>query len=1407
MTPEERLRQQQQADDPLANALRRLDDPLDQALAKIGPPSTTSPVRGFAGTIVSAIAPVTEFLSRPQYASAAFFDGMMDKSKSMLDVMSDTFGELIDPKLKMSYSDIIRKRAPEFARNNPKATSVIGFLGDVALDPTSYLGVGLAGKGIKVGGKVLTEAGVALRTSMIEKLTGKEIITAIDTGIKTELFKAGQKGVEATVKTLKPGDIARDVINISREFGDELQAIGVDVSKENLRKIAFRELGIESIPKPRIIVPNPFRTKDAGRVVEDAVDDIASELEKAIKKGSDLPMPTAPASGTRVSGGYSVPGKVTTEQVLEPVRYGSSTTTYKLRDVDKYTPYKPSGGKKVSELKRLPKGSEVYSPPGGLEGRFPINEDVKRYASQVVEQKVAQIKPGLKNATPEQIDKLKDVIKGHVDTYVDGVNLAITEGKSIRTVKTQFMNKLNKRINSSLKDAFPEKPVPPTTPFLMTDDLPFERLMPPPGGIHLPQGKVPFTGVEYSQGVVRKLAVEEVTEKVEERISRLVNLDPVSAKALLKEPKITINANIPFTKMNVELLNLTGIAPLKRSIEFVSKLNDLVISKNIPVISQTAAFARNSARFGAAAVTGVKEIAAGMFVRPQDEPFRKIIKQLENSLDYTEGQVLRETKRLFDGMNDERRETLTQILRDIDDKTRMVELTENRVMTQGEADSIFQEAIQNAKVKLDKPGVLTGKTDLGITNQEMSILAGLKHEYATVASLEMEANLLKTEIRNYHPRYYDSIEDPKDMIAITQFKYGLSTELTSSQSRKYITSQEAVAAGLIPEMDAAMIYATRVTASRRALAKKQFFDNLGEAFGMDIKSQNDLTKLLGLPNGRRYLNDIKLLGESVYPTGMNTTTKAFMKVMDTFTGMYRFGATVLKPSFAPKQAVSNTAQMMLELGLKGGKTFDPRAMTDAVMLLFDFYRGAKPGKLPPTVGNFINKFIGKGEQGADAVMAGRLAMSNLLGEEQLMDVAKEFKLINAFGTQYSGEDLVRIMRENNVIRGVDAVGNNFKLGLKKYLDYNPNNRKDLSMELIKFWKYPSMTEDYARAVSFMSFLRQGHSPVQATNEVNKVLFDYSRGLTNFEQTVMRRIFPFYTFQRFAIPFVMKKIVEAPGTVAAANKITGLMEKLLVSPEDTLNPSEREIFGDSFYIEQPRIFSGFDKDGGAKFNILNNMTPLDALSLFVYDKKGNMDYQRTIEKTVLAAITPFLKVELEWALNKNFFTGRVVDEGQKLGNLKDTVSAVLPDFAKEAIGWEDRVNLRTGKTSTYINSFLGYRMLSYIPALKQFINLGDEDKSALDKSMEIITGVVPKNVDLKELKDWQNISNTTKIRDFVSEIRMAKAKGANTEYEKSLAEYRDFLNVIKDGNLIKNQYETRGLGISGQRSQALDQEQR
>src|SRR6266545_2251201 len=84
-------------------------------------PADAEPAKGWGGAVLSTIAPALEFISRPQYASAKFADSLADPSKSIFDAMLGAFQEFVSPSEKLSYSDVIKHRAPEFAKMYPKA--------------------------------------------------------------------------------------------------------------------------------------------------------------------------------------------------------------------------------------------------------------------------------------------------------------------------------------------------------------------------------------------------------------------------------------------------------------------------------------------------------------------------------------------------------------------------------------------------------------------------------------------------------------------------------------------------------------------------------------------------------------------------------------------------------------------------------------------------------------------------------------------------------------------------------------------------------------------------------------------------------------------------------------------------------------------------------------------------------------------------------------------------------------------------------------------------------------------------------------------------------------------------------------------------------------------------------------
>jgi hypothetical protein len=156
--------------------------------------STPTEPQGLMGNALSTISPVLDFLSRGQYASAGFFDALINDDSSIGDALSLAASELISPTRRRSFEDVIRRANPDFAANNPMAVKILGTLGDIALDPTTYVGLGLgaATKGARIGGRGLTTLGETMQAAAREALTGKD-------------FAIGLASIPG--KNLRPGDL------------------------------------------------------------------------------------------------------------------------------------------------------------------------------------------------------------------------------------------------------------------------------------------------------------------------------------------------------------------------------------------------------------------------------------------------------------------------------------------------------------------------------------------------------------------------------------------------------------------------------------------------------------------------------------------------------------------------------------------------------------------------------------------------------------------------------------------------------------------------------------------------------------------------------------------------------------------------------------------------------------------------------------------------------------------------------------------------------------------------------------------------------------------------------------------------------------------------------------------------
>lgn len=1214
-----------------------------------------------AQKVVGTISPILEFLSRPNYASAKFADSLANESKNVFDAALDAFNELIATgakQEKLSYSDVIKRQSPQFALDNPIATTILGFLGDIALDPTTYFGVGLTKDGITVGGKVLTKPTKEIFREGLEKASVKAFVGKEGT---IELIGKLEKANNIKPKFEEVEDLFRYMSNDVAPIGKK----GIDVEDDTLNLVKF----VNRNPEGKATGILEINFDDAGKILSSSLG-------------------------------------------VDPSIKGLNSIAYKLYKTAKEAGY---------DLSKAATETEKFTSEG-------LN-----FAKRVVEK------------------ELKDV------GYFDAV-------KAKQTEISELLNKLSGDPNIQLAETLAKSET--------LQDL--KRF-----------GK---------ERIPDELYRSEVRERITQRISALAEANPELQKQFFEKSGIYLKAGIPFGKQ-VDVLRIAGLEGLTNKVKAVSSY--LESAKGFSVLGKKF---NPGQRLSKSVDILARTFNRDYGIAPEYIDLRN---DLENQLGYITGQVVRDTRKLFNDVDKEGRERIGSAMLWVDDQTRILEDVSKDIGGVGsdEAAELFNRGLDKFK----------------LTDTEKAIAVALRQDYAEAGLVEMRANLLKNNLINYSPRGYEVIGDPNDFQMISRAKFNPdaapSAYLSSSQQRKYVTNAEAEAAGLVPELDAAMLYAHRMISSKRALEIKQFRDSVKELFGT-VKQKTEIahtgilpTTIIGQAIPQRVIDDMRMIGQAVYPKDLDGTIKDWIKGYDQLMRLFKRGATTIRPGFAVKQSISNTIQSALVSGVRAFKMLDPRVAVDAAFLLGT--RGNLSNNIPEFLNNFITRTF-TGNSGLDAVLAQRVVLSKIVGENQLMDFAKDFKLRTALGDTYTGEEIVRLARENGIIRDIDSTGEQFSRKVAQELDNN-YSVKSVAKELSKVWNHAALVEDYSRMGLFINGLRMGKSAEESTKLVNKALFDFQRGLSGFERDVVRRIIPFYSFQRFAIPFILKETLKQPGNPATVEKFVRTMEKLLVTG-DGLTPAEENVLNgnkDNYIISQPKMLSGFDEKGRVHLNILNNLTPFDVLNLFSYNQDGSVDYRKTAEKTVLGSLTPFLKVPLEAMLGVDFFTQKTIKEASQFGNLQGSLSTLLPKYAKELLGWEDRTNLQTGKTTTFISPWMGYYAMQFFPALRDIIK-GNEDVdysgsnpmfraalATMNTLVESAKVVGTTKLDLKAQDEYEKLKILGAQKNLFSELMKAKVRGSKTDFDKAQEDFNKLLEIFQTNNRIRNQFSIRGQGIGQQ----------
>jgi len=316
--------------------------------------------------------------------------------------------------------------------------------------------------------------------------------------------------------------------------------------------------------------------------------------------------------------------------------------------------------------------------------------------------------------------------------------------------------------------------------------------------------------------------------------------------------------------------------------------------------------------------------------------------------------------------------------------------------------------------------------------------------------------------------------------------------------------------------------------------------------------------------------------DSLAKTQFATDLNVLVKTYDKFLTLWKTNVTATRPGFHFRNAQSNAFQNYLDVGVRA---YDPA---------------------------FNKKMLD--------IASGKEGFHTILGKKM------SYKEIQEKAVQHGVLDNGFFEKElaNDAITALDG-----KINPK----YNPLNAKEFGVYKAGR-KLGNKVENQARLANFVANLERGKGFQEASEHVNKFLFDYS-DLAPIEQNVMKRLVPFYTWLRKNVPLQAEMITSAPQKYLPFVKAINMLNKGKGDMPDYAKD----------WVQLP--YTTKDKDG-KEYNIMwNNSLPYNDLS------------KVTSAKDMWGGITPFIKIPVELIAGKNIFFDQDI-KGERGEYLKDQI---------------------------------------------------------------------------------------------------------------------------------------------------------
>lgn len=276
----------------------------------------------------------------------------------------------------------------------------------------------------------------------------------------------------------------------------------------------------------------------------------------------------------------------------------------------------------------------------------------------------------------------------------------------------------------------------------------------------------------------------------------------------------------------------------------------------------------------------------------------------------------------------------------------------------------------------------------------------------------------------------------------------------------------------------------------------------------------------------------------------------------------------------------------------------------------------------------------------------------------------------------------------------------------------------------------NFVENQARLFQFASHIKQGMTPEQAKAMVDKYLFDYG-DLTSFEQNVMKRIFPYYTWLRKNGRLQVSQVLEQPGKYRDVAKFMNGVEGG-VDEEDKVQNQYLSNFAKN-WAQTPFNYTTTDEDGNEIVEPILWSPNLPFMDLTRLPSPNPLNQDQTL-MNMIPQTNPLIKGAMELGTNKNFFfddniydtkdsQGEPTSAGYKAGKIADyglrqfaPYTAVADTIKKDGLD----------KSLHLMNQFSGQKYLSYDyekskdMAIQKYLNPPkEEDVLWVDKQLKAL----------------------------------------------------------------------------------------